>query len=212
MLIVKEKNMQLFLHTQTKIRIISGDLEWNGTPAEFALFEPDYPGLPILTVTPAAVRYQSPELRYIEDTNGTRHPDLIVDALPYCDKIAIYNVTPPAIYVAATLSKTLLCSSDPNDAIALTAALRAGPEPDAPVLPISATWPIMLRQKNGLAMDNILITFANGTFAGEYTYTSGLPLGEWCLDEQDFDPVTFGGQTYQVRLSNPIRFTIYRNL
>lgn len=204
--------MKLFLHTPTKIRIIGGDLEWSGTPAEFQLLEPDYPGLPILTNAPAAVRYQSPELKYIEDTDGNRHPDLIVDALPYCDKIAIYTVAPPAIYVAATLSKNLLCSNDPNDAIVFTAALRTGPEPDAPLLPISATWPIMLRQKNGLAMDNILITFTNGTFAGEYTYTNSLPLGEWRIDEQDFAPVEFGGQTYQVRLSNPINFTIYRNL
>jgi hypothetical protein len=203
--------MKMFLHTSNRIRIISGDQEWNGTPAAFALLETEYPGLPQLTAAPAVTRYQTPELRYVEDSTGQRHPDLF-DALIYCDHLANYTVTPPAIYVAAVLSKTLLCASDPNDTIPFTAALRSGPAFDAPILPISATWPIMLRQKNGLAMDNILITFTVGEFAGAYTYDNSLPLGEWFIDEQDFAAVDFGGQTYQVKLSAPIRFTIYRNL
>jgi hypothetical protein len=203
--------MKLFLHTTNRVRIISGDQEWNGTPAAFALLEPDYPGLPQLTQAPAVTRYQTPELRYIEDSLGQRYPDLF-DALLYCDRLATYTVTPPAIYVAATLSKTLLCASDPADTIPFTATLRAGPAPDALVLPLSATWPIMLRQKNGLAMDNILMTFTAGVFVGAYTYHANLPLGEWFIDEQDFATVDFSGQTYQVKLSAPIRFTIYRNL
>ena len=114
--------------------------------------------------------------------------------------------------MAAHLAKTLLCASDPADTIPFSVALRSGPEPDAAMYPIDATWPIMLRQKNGLAMDNILITFTAGEFVGAYTYNANLPLGEWYIDEQDFAAVDFGDQTYQVKLSAPIRFTIYRNL
>jgi hypothetical protein len=203
--------MKLFLHTQARIRIINGDQEWSGAPQEFSMLEPDYPGLPTLTQAPAAVRYQTPEWKYIEDANHGRHPDTF-DALIYCDRVATYIVTPPAIYIHAILSKTLLCASDPADTIPFTAAIRSGLEPDDPLLPINATWPIMLRQKNGLAMDNILVSFVNGAFAGAYTYNTNLPLGEWYVDEQDFASVDFGGQTYQVKLAAPVRFTIYRNL
>lgn len=203
--------MKFFLHTTSKIRIINGDQEWHGTPDHFQLLEPDYPGLPILTQAPAVTRYQTPEWKYVEDSTGQKHPDTM-DAMLYCDRIGTYLIVNPAIYVAVTLSKTLLCASDPQDTIPFAASLRSGPEPDATILPLSATWPIMLRQKNGLAMDNILVSFVGGEFSGAYTYNANLPLGEWYVDEQDFAPVDFGGQTYTVRLTAPVRFTIYRNL
>lgn len=203
--------MKLFLHTTSKIRIINGDQEWQGTHAEFQAFEPEYPGLPVLSQAPAIARYQTPELKYIEDSNGARHPDLLIDCLSYCDNIGRYLVSLPTIYVSAVIAKALLCASE-DDRIPFTVTLRAGPETDAAVLPISATWPIMLRQKNGLAMDNILIAFVDGVFSGNYTYNPSIPLGEWFIDEQDFAAVTYGGQTYQVKLSAPIRFTVYRNL
>jgi hypothetical protein len=203
--------MKFFLHTSSKIRIINGDQEWTGTPEEFQQHEPAYPGLPILTNAPAVTRYQTPEWKYIEDAAGAKHPDN-VDALQYCERIGSYRPVTPAIYVQVTLSKVLLCASNPSDYIQFAAAIRSGPDAADPVLPIDAVWPIMLRQKNGLAMDNILVTFNQGLYAGNYTYNATLPLGEWYVDEQDFAPVTSGDTTYQVKLSAPVRFTIYRNL
>lgn len=203
--------MKFFLHTLAKIRIINGDLEWTGTPEHFQLVEPNYPGLPILTHSPAVIRYQTVDWKYIEDAAGAKHPDN-VDALQYCDNIATYTPVNPCIYADVTLSKPLLCASNPTDTIPFTLAIRSGPLPTDPILPISAIWPIMLRQKNGLAMDNILISVVNGEYAGAYTYDSSLPLGEWYIDEQDFALVPVGGVTYQVKLAAPARFTIYRNL
>jgi hypothetical protein len=153
--------MKFFLHTLTRIRIINGDQDFECQPDEFQTLEPEYPGLPILTQAPAIVRYQTPEWKYIEDSNGLKHPDTF-DALPYCNNIADYVIEPPAIYVHPDLTKLILCMNDPDDTIPFTITLRSGPASDDPVLPISATWPIMLRQKNGLAMDNILMTFVNG--------------------------------------------------
>jgi hypothetical protein len=203
--------MRFFLHTVDKIRMINGDQEWNGTPDEFQALEPTYPGLPVLTNAPAVTRYQTPEWKYIEDSQGVKHADLF-DALQYCEHIATYTPVSPCIYVHVALSKVLLCASDPSDYITVNAAIRSGPASADPIIPIDAVWPIMLRQKNGLAMDNILVTFNGGTFAGNYTYNASLPLGEWYIDEQDFAPVALGETTYQVKLSAPVRFTIYRNL
>lgn len=202
--------MRFFLHTTNRIRIVNGDQEWTGTPDEFQQHEPAYPGLPVLTNAPAVTRYQTPEWKYIEDSQGVKHADLF-DALQYCDNLANYTPVIPSIYVKATLSKTLLCASDPNDSIPFTLMIVAGPEETTP-LPITAIWPIMLRQKNGLAMDNILIGVTNGEYAGAYTYDSSLPLGEWYIDEQDFTTVTMGETTFAVKLTAPVRFTIYRNL
>jgi hypothetical protein len=203
--------MKLFLHTQTRIRILNGDQEWTGTPAEFQTLEPEYPGFPILTQAPAVIRYQTPEWKYIEDSTGQKHPDMF-NALPYCDNIGAYVIEPPAIYVHPELAKNILCANAPGDTIPFTITLRTGLNADDPVKPLSAVWPIMLRQKNGLAMDNILMSFTDGVCSGAYTYNANIPLGEWNIDEQDFNTVTDEGQTFVVKLAAPCRFTIYRNL
>lgn len=79
--------MKLFLHTITKVRIVNGDLEWQGTPAAFLVLEPEYPGLPF----GATVRYQTDDVQYYEDGDG-RHTDT-VNCLGYCEGS---YVTPPA--------------------------------------------------------------------------------------------------------------------
>jgi hypothetical protein len=203
--------MRFFLHTLDRVRIISGDQEWTGTPAEFQILEPDYPGLPTLDNATAVTRYQTNEWKYVEDSLGAKHPDSF-NALVYCDNIGNYTPQTPCIFVHCAMAKALLCASDPEDTIPFTASIRSGPLETDSLIPISAIWPIMLRQKNGLAMDNILVEFVNGEFAGAYTYNQAQPLGEWYLDEQDFAQVTMGEITYQVKLADPVRFTIYRNL
>lgn len=203
--------MKFFLHTLSKVRIINGDQEWNGTPDEFMLLEPEYPGLPVLSQAPAVTRYQTPEWKYIEDSQGVKHADLF-DALQYCENILTYTSVIPAIYADCVLSKVLLCASEESDSIPFTLTIRSGPANSDPVIPITAVWPIMLRQKNGLAMDNILISVTDGVFSGAYTYDHALPLGEWYIDEQDFTQVPIGETTFQVKLSQPVRFTVYRSL
>jgi hypothetical protein len=203
--------MKLFLHTSTRIRIISGDLEWSGTPLEFAAKEPTYPGLPTLTNYPAMVRYQTPELKYIEDSAGVRHPDLI-DALSYCDNIATYLTQAPAIYVHCVMSYPVLNISDPEACIDAEISIKATNNPADPDVPISATWPINLRSKNGLVMDNILIPFESGSALIAFRYKEGLPLGEYRIDEADFDRVDLAGVSYQVKLAQPVKFTITRQL
>lgn len=203
--------MKLFLHTLSRIRIINGDQEFECTPDEFQALEPDYPGLPVLTQSPAVTRYCTPEWSYVEDANGQKHTNT-VDCLPYCDKIAGYTVERPAIWVHCDLSKPLLCASDPADTIPFTIDMRTGPDAADPLFPISETWPIALRQKNGLAMDNILLSFVNGHASGNYTYDQSLPLGEWYIDAQDFALVPVGETIFEVKLAHDVRFTVYRNL
>jgi hypothetical protein len=202
--------MKLFLHTFTRIRVINGDLEWSGTPNEFWALEPDYPGLPILTNAQAVCRYQSPELKYIEDANGNRHPDIMCDALPYCDKINTY-VPGQSIYVHVQMSATQLNADDAAAHIDFTAQFRATEDPNGAILPISAGWLIKLRHESG-QVDLFPINFINGECAYIYQHTAGLPLGDWYLSESDFGLVTVGEQTYKVKLANPVRFAVYRLL
>lgn len=201
--------MKLFLHTMTRVRIISGDLEWSGSPADFLALEPAYPGLPTLTQAPAAVRYQTPELKYLEDTAGQRHPDLF-DALPYCDKIGTY--TPGlCVYVQVTMSATTLNVDDTQAEIEFEAHFKAAPDPEAPDLPVTATWLIKLRHESGQT-DVFEAAFLNGVCAYTYTYRAGSPLGDWSLAEADFAKVPIGEQTYTVKLITPVKFTLYRLL
>ena len=201
--------MKLFLQTLTRIRILNGDQEWQGTPAAFALLEPAYPGLPVLTQAPAVTRYQTPEWKYLEDAAGQRYPDMI-DCLGYCEQIAEYNQLPPAIYVHVTLSQTTLNVTEPTAQIAVAAHLKATPTPTDPDLDINATWLIKLRHESGLGFDTFQVTFTQGLCVYNYRYQTGLPLGEWYLSESDFSTVTLDGQTYRVKLAAPVRMTMYR--
>lgn len=203
--------MKLFLHTSERIRIINGDLEWSGSPVDFQTKEPNYPGLPTLTQYPAAVRYQTTELKYIEDTANVRHPDLF-DALPYCDNISAYLASAPAVYVHVLMSTPLLIVNDPESAISAQISIKGTADPEGANLPITATWPINLRSKNGLVLDNILVPFEDGEALIAYYYQEGLPLGEYRIDESDFDQIPISEVLHQVRLASPLRFTVTRML
>ena len=197
--------MKFFRHNTSNVRIIHNSEEFSCTPEQFQALEPDYPGLP----DGATLRYQTLEQQYILGAGGQKQPDTI-DALPYCDRIPLYTVPEPAFYAHVALSKHVL--SIDNDSLTFSAALRLGPAADALLLPMTTAWPIMIRQKNGLAFDNIMIAFIDGQCAYTYTYKDGLPLGEWYIDEQDFSLVEYEGQTYRVKLAAPVHFTIYRML
>lgn len=202
--------MKLFLHTLTRIRIISGDLEWNGTPAEFQAMEPAYPGLPVLTQAPANCRSQTPELKYVEDTAGTRHPDLTFDALPYCDKIGQY-APGLCIYVHVQMSATQINVDDSQATIEFTAQFRPTDNPADAILPVTAGWLIKLRHESGQT-DLFQVNFVAGECTYTYRYRDGLPLGDWSLAEADFGTVTVGDQDYKVKLAVPVRFAVYRLL
>jgi len=110
--------MRLFLHTLSKIRIINGDQEWAGTPDAFAALEPGYPGLPLLTQSPALVRYWTPEWSYVEAANGQKHPNT-VDCAVFCDNVATYpgatTPTPPEDDGFFLDVDTVLYECDPTD-------------------------------------------------------------------------------------------------
>jgi hypothetical protein len=203
--------MQLFLHTTAYIRIISGLLEWQGTPAEFAVFEPNYPGLPVVENQPIVVRYATPELTYLETASGQRYADSI-NALTYCNNVYAYLTNYPAIYVHVTLDQDVLNVDDANDRIVVNAAFKASGDPNAPNLPVNNSWIIKLRHADGTIQDSFLATFVDGAGTYNYRYKPGLPLGPWELSEADFVAVTVGNQTYRVKLAAPVQFTLYRTI
>jgi hypothetical protein len=197
--------MQLFLHNSEKIRIINGVQEFVCTPEDFVSLEPTYPGLPEGEI----LRYWTPEQHYVSNGN-TQAPDLL-DCLPFILKIAAYAQENPCVYAHVTLSKTVLFVDGP-DVIIFQAALKATPSPADPNLPVTQSWIIRLRHESGNVSDSFLAEFVAGACEYAYVYREGLPLGNYILYERDFDPVTVNGQTYQVRLVNPVIFTLYRIL
>jgi hypothetical protein len=110
-----------------------------------------------------------------------------------------------------SLSQTALDISQ-NEQINFVAVFRPSDNPDDPPLPVSDAWLIKLRHEDGVSFDRFLAQFIDGSCSANYTYHQGTPLGEWRLHEEDFDLVEFAGATYQVRLANPVSFTMYREL
>ncbi len=197
--------MKLFLHSLERLRIINEPLEWAGTVQEFQALEPAYPGLP----DGATIRYQTPDLQYYEDSSG-RHADP-VDCLPYCEQVAAY-LNGGCIYTHVSLSKTLLNIDDTTDQIDWEAHLKPSSDPTSADLPVSASWPIKLRHANGVDVDLIYITFFEGACAYTYRYREGLPMGDWMINEEDFGKIEVQGQSYTVRLAQPVQFALFRML
>lgn len=197
--------MKFFLHTPEQVRLINGDAEASFTPNEFCVIEPDYPGLPAGMIA----RYWTPERHFVGDGNGI-YPDT-VDCAPYVEKVNVYLHNLPSIYAHVTLSRTALSISS-LESIQFAAALKPTADPASEPLPIDREWLIRLRHENGLLFDAFRVVFVGGACAYTYTPQSGLPLGVWYVDEQDFDKVVVAGQTYQVTLVAPVRFTVYREL
>ncbi len=196
--------MKLFLHTLTGIRIINEPLEWSGSAQEFLTLEPLYPGLP----TGASMRSHTPDLQYYEDSQG-RHSDP-VNCLQYCDRVATYLVS-GCIYVHVFLGSVTLNVDDPEATISFAAHIKPSIDPASPDLPVNALWIIRPYHETG-NRDALLIHFVNGACEYIYQFREGLFLGDWCIREEDFDPVTMGGTTYKVKLANPVKYTLYREL
>jgi hypothetical protein len=196
--------MKLFLHTLTQVRIINEPLEWSGTPAEFQALEPTYAGLP----SGASVRYQTPDLQYYEDNAG-RHDDPL-NCLGYCDQVSSYLVS-GCVYVHVSLSAAALDVDDPQAAIQFDAHLKMTDNPSDPDLPVSQSWIIRPWHEAG-DRDALLFAFVNGACSDAYTYREGIPLGDWWIREEDFNPIAVGGATYRVKLVHPVKYTLYREL
>jgi hypothetical protein len=196
--------MKLFLHTLTQVRIINEPLEWTGTPDEFQALEPAYVGLPV----GASVRYQTPDLQYYEDSAG-RHVDQ-ANCLGYCDQVSSYLVS-GCVWVHVALNVTTLDVDDPQAAIQFAAHIKMTDNPADPDLPVNQAWIIRPWHENG-DRDALLFTFVNGACADVYVYRAGIPLGDWWIREEDFNSITVGGATYRVKLAQPVKFTLYRNL
>jgi hypothetical protein len=199
--------MQLFLHTPVKIRIIDDEQEFACEPAAFSALEPAYPGL----TEGQTYRYWTPEYSYVEGVTMVS-PDP-VNCLPFIQKVSVYQQQLATIYIHVTLAKSTLCVNQiPADSIQVTAAFKPSVDPESPTLPVTHEWFIKLRHEDGWAFDSFRAVFVDGACALTYDYKEGLPLGNWALLESDFVPVTVGGQTYQVKLAQPVSFTMYREL
>lgn len=196
--------MKLFLHTLQRIRIINGDLEWNGTPAEFQALEPLYAGL----AEGVTARYHTPDLRYYEDATGL-HTDPL-NCLNYCDQVSSYLIT-NCVWVHVDLSAATLDVDDPQATIQFEAHIKPTTDPAGPDLPVYESWIIRPWHEAG-ERDALLFTFLNGACVDSYTYREGVPLGDWYIREEDFNPITVGGSTYRVRLAAQVKFTLYREL
>lgn len=196
--------MKIFLHTLTQVRIIQEPLEWSGFPTEFQALEPQYCGLP----AGATVRYHTPELQYYEDSAG-RHPDRI-DCLQYCDRVQTYLVS-GCVWVHVSLNTNTLNVDDPQASIVFIAQIKATDDPDDPDLPVSQSWIIRPWHEHS-ERDALLIAFGDGACTYAYSYREGLPLGDWYIREEDFNPITVGNSTYRVKLAQPVKYTLYRTL
>lgn len=197
--------MKLFLHTMTRVRIINGDLEWSGTPAEFQALESQYPGLP----AGSTMRSQTPDLAYYEDSAGELHADTL-NCLVYCDQVNTYLVT-NCVWVHVALSAPTLDVDDPQAVIQFEAHIKPTNDISSPDLPVYESWIIRPWHEAG-ERDALLFTFTNGACVDSYTYREGVPLGDWYIREEDFNPITVGGSTYRVKLANVVKFTLYRDL
>lgn len=204
--------MQLFLHTADRIRIVNegqSPSEFTCSPSDFVLLEPDYTAL----TSGAVGRYWTPEQNYAIDVNGGRFSEDF-DGSIYTAKCDQYGAALPCIYAHVSMSKTTLClNADPQDSMTFTAALKATTTPTDPSLPITAGWIIRLRNKDGEVSDAFSFTLTNGE-SGNMTYTppAGILPQVLYVEEADFASIELSGQRYQVKLVNPVEFTLYRIL
>lgn len=192
--------MQFFLHKTDRVRIVLDEHEFECTPERFAELEPDYPGLP----DGATTRYWTPGIQFFE--GGITYD--AHDCGQYCQKVSEYAEY-PVIFARVTISKEEICGCDPNDSIAFTASLE---DAEGNILPLDYSWFVRLTHEEEGDIDRVLLDFQLGQCSKTYRFLEGNPLGEWFLDESKFNLVTFGGQQYQVKLINPVRFTAYREL
>lgn len=204
--------MQLFLHTQGRVRIINDSLnpsEFITSEEDFEALEPNYIGLP----ENAESIYWTPEKSYIKFIDGAMIHGAF-DGSIYTAKVAQYAASLPTIWAHVTMSKAALClSAEPPETMVFNAALKPSQAPDDPNLPVNASWIIRLRNKDGLVCDAFTFTLTDGA-SGPMTYTPppGILPQVLYVDESDFASVSVGGQAYQVRLAAPVEFTLYRTL
>jgi hypothetical protein len=100
--------------------------------------------------------------------------------------------------------------NDGQDALTVEVALRAGPEPDASLVPADGAWRITIRDDAGAIYDVVKVGLASGQANFSYT-TDGRP-GLCRLDERDLAPITAGNTTYRLRLASPVEFKVYREV
>ncbi len=102
--------------------------------------------------------------------------------------------------------------NDGTDALSITATLRATVDPASPVIPVSGTWRVTVRDDTGAIYDVVKVQMNAGVVSASYTTTSRPAVCE--LREQDFTPVPdpAGGEPYTVRLAGQAAWKVYREL
>jgi len=188
--------MRLFLHTLSRIRIISGDLDFECTPDQFQALEPDYPGLPTLTQAPAVCRYWTPEWSYVEDSNGVKHPNTH-DCAAYCDKIAEYAPLLPVLTVSLSITggdgrdvPGIVRGVSGQDSLAVTGDIR---DAAGTLVPLSYSWRITIVKVRSVAEPVPLdsFTYTVGVDHGDFyvsMFVHDVP-GVYMISDADFDIV-----------------------
>lgn len=100
--------------------------------------------------------------------------------------------------------------NDGQQALLVDVALRAGPDPGSPVLPVSGDWRVTIRDDTGAIYDVVRLTITAGQ--AQVSYTSNQRPAVCQILERDFIPVQAGGVIYQVRLVGRPVFKVYRVL
>jgi len=100
--------------------------------------------------------------------------------------------------------------NDGTDTLTVNVALRAGPEPEAPLVPASGSFRVTVRDDTGAVYDVVKVSLASGQ--ASFAYTTGGRPGLCRLEERDLAPLTAGDTTYRLRLAQPVEFKVYREL
>jgi hypothetical protein len=100
--------------------------------------------------------------------------------------------------------------NDGADALTVNVALRAGPEPDAQLVPANGGFRVSVRDDSGAIYDVVKVSLSDGQ--GSFSYTTDGRPGVCRLEEGDLAPITAGDTTYRLRLANPVEFKVYREL
>lgn len=212
--------MKLFLHTLQRVRILNGDLEWSGTPAEFLVLEPEYPGLPTLSTAPAVLRYCTPEWSYVEDSNGTKHTNT-VDCLDYCDKVADYIGAAATLWIHYDFSVQSGFIPFQSDGVPLvqvggacvlrvTATVRATDDPESAVVEqLNQGFPIRMCYKDGReAFIRLVSPVTPGVFQVDLGFENEMPVRHRLFDA-DFQAVELDGVTYAIKQVTPLIIDAY---
>ena len=102
-------------------------------------------------------------------------------------------------------------TNDGIESISILATFRTGEDSESDVITsINSSWRVTIRNKNNDIYDIVNVTFTNGVVSFNYTTTSSPDICS--IVESDFEDVTIGETTYEIKLIGNTTFKVYRSL